>query len=361
MKGTRSIKLRQWISIIASTAFVSLLMSCYDYFLTRTPIVEKVSSFFSFRQYFFANAGVGIVAGALIGAFMVYYMQDRFSDKPYGYSVLALLAIVISVLTLTSFAFVLFYAAQITGKPITNPETRKMFNDLFFHRVNPAFFIIIPLVAMQQLMLQISNKFGPGVLWKIVRGTYNTSKIENRIFMFADLNDSTTTAETLSDERYHEFLKNFFADITTSILDHRGQIYQYLGDGIILAWNYYGDLKDLHPIHCFFDMKSEIEAKSDKYQKKFGMVPGFKAGIHCGKVVVGEIGIIKRDISYSGDVVNTTSRIQSKCKELESELLISNELLRSFPPVSDYETRSVGSIHLKGKVKDVELSSVRLK
>jgi len=91
------------------------------------------------------------------------------------------------------------------------------------------------------------------------------------------------------------------------------------------------------------------------------VVPAFKAGIHCGKVVVGEIGIIKRDISYSGDVVNTASRIQSMCKELKSELLISNELLRSFPPVSVYETKSVGSIHLKGKVKEVELSSVRMK
>jgi len=65
--------------------------------------------------------------------------------------------------------------------------------------------------------------------------------------------------------------------------------------------------------------------------------------------------------SYSGDVVNTSSRIQSMCKELESELLVSGELIRSFPPLSVYETRSVGSIPLKGKLKEVELSSVRLK
>jgi adenylate cyclase len=108
-------------------------------------------------------------------------------------------------------------------------------------------------------------------------------------------------------------------------------------------------------------MKKEIEKKSEPYQKKYGMIPGFKAGIHCGKVVVGEIGIIKRDISYSGDVVNTASRLQGMCKELGSELLVSNELIRSFPPGSDYQVTSVGSIHLKGKVRDVELFSVGLK
>ena len=91
------------------------------------------------------------------------------------------------------------------------------------------------------------------------------------------------------------------------------------------------------------------------------MVPAFKAGIHCGKVVVGEIGIIKRDISYSGDVMNTTSRIQFMCKELKSEMLISSEMLRSFPPVSKYETRSVGGIQLKGKLKEVELNSVEVR
>ena len=68
----------------------------------------------------------------------------------------------------------------------------------------------------------------------------------------------------------------------------------------------------------------------------------------------GEVGLVKKQTIFSGDVVNTASRIQSMCNELKSELLISNELLRSFPPVSIYETQSVGSIHLKGKVKEVE-------
>lgn len=360
MKGRPAIRLRQWLAISFSTLFASLLSILYDISMRHTAVAAQLSPSVSLMHYIVLNLLGAFIAGALIGAFMVYYLQDRLSDKPYGYSVIILLVIVIAVMSVIRVPYYLILAAQVTGRPIISHENLSVFRKSF-HFADPVYFIIIPLVAMQQLMLQVSIKFGPGVLWKIIRGTYNTPKIENRIFMFADLNDSTTIAETLSDERYHQFLRNYFGNITYSILDYGGEIYQYLGDGIIIVWKYYGDERDLQCIDCFYDMKRLIEKKKEQYLKKYGVVPGFKAGIHCGKVVVGEIGIIKRDISYSGDVVNTASRIQGMCKELKSELLISNELLRSFPPVSRYETHSVGSIHLKGKSREMELSAVRLK
>jgi len=243
----------------------------------------------------------------------------------------------------------------IPGKPITDPEAIALFRELFFHQVNPALFVIFPLVALQQLMLQVFNKFGPGVFWKMVRGTYYRPKTEDRIFMFLDLNSSTTIAEQLGNERYHDLLKEFFADITNSILDHGGEIYQYLGDGIIINWNTHGDERDLLCIQCFFDMREGIKARRYKYMKKFGLVPTFKAGLHSGEVVVGEIGIIKRDITYSGDVLNTCARIQGMCHELKSEVLVSNDFLKSVTLPVQFIADAAGSFRLKGKEREVEL------
>jgi len=361
MKGIQLIRFRQWLTISLSYVVAAVFFSLYDYSNFHTPLIEKISPNFSLMNYLLLNVFSAITAGMLISALMVYFLQDRFREKSYGYSIFILLVIVIAVMLLAMIPYYMIMSAQLSGKSITSPETLALIRKQMFGQVDPAWYMLIVLITLQQLGLQVSNKFGPGALWKMVKGTYNKPKIENRIFMFADLNDSTTIAEALSDERYHQFLRNYFGNITYSILDYGGEIYQYLGDGIIIVWKYYGDARDMQCIDCFFDMKKEIEKKRENYEEKYGMVPAFKAGIHCGKVVVGEIGIIKRDISYSGDVVNTASRIQSMCKELKSELLISNELLRSFPPVSVYETKSVGSIHLKGKVKDVELSSVGLK
>jgi len=292
---------------------------------------------------------------------MVYFMQDRFSDKPYGYTIIILLVTVFVVLMVVSLAFMVPYVMIITRKPFTDPESIALFKELFFYQVNPSLFVIFPLVALQQLMLQIFNKFGPGVFWKMVRGTYYRPKIENRIFMFLDLNASTTIAEQLGNERYHDLLKEFFADITNSILDHGGEIYQYLGDGIIIAWSTEGDTRDLRSIQCFFEMRKEISDRREKYLEKFGLVPTFKAGLHSGEVVVGEIGIIKRDITYSGDVLNTTSRIQGMCHELKSEVLVSNDFLKTLSLPSKFIADAAGVFRLKGKERDVTLFALAMK
>ena len=355
MKGRRAIKFVQWLAIVITTIATNVLGSVYNYFLYQLPTIEKLSPSYSFSTELTMNVVAGFIVGGLIGAFMVYYVQDRFSDKPYGYTIIVLLSGVFGVLLVVSLAFMIPYVMIITGKPITDPASRVLFQKLFFYQVNPSLFVIFPLVVLQQLMLQISNKFGPGVFWKMALGTYYRPKTEDRIFMFLDLNSSTTIAEQLGNERYHDLLKEFFADITNSILDHGGEIYQYLGDGIIINWNTHADQRDLSCIHCFFDMRKEIKSHSDKYLNKFGVVPTFKAGLHSGKVVVGEIGIIKRDITYSGDVLNTCARIQGMCHELKSDVLVSNDFMKTVSLPAQFVSAAAGVFRLKGKEREVEL------
>jgi adenylate cyclase len=75
-------------------------------------------------------------------------------------------------------------------------------------------------------------------------------------------------------------------------------------------------------------------------------------------VVAGEIGIIKRDITFSGDVLNTTSRIESKCKEFDVEVIASDDLLSNLSFSDKYISRHLGNIKLRGKEKEVGLSTL---
>ena len=93
------------------------------------------------------------------------------------------------------------------------------------------------LAFMSMLLLEIIDKYGPGGFTNMIRGRYNNPRIEHRIFIFLDINDSTTIAEKLGHERYFELLKDFFADITEPILINGGEIYQYVGDEIVLSWH----------------------------------------------------------------------------------------------------------------------------
>jgi adenylate cyclase len=113
-------------------------------------------------------------------------------------------------------------------------------------------------------------------------------------------------------------------------------------------------------IRCFFDIKKQIETEHPKYLKRYALIPTFKAGIHCGSVVAGEVGIIKRDITYSGDVLNTTSRIQSLCKEFNQEFIVSADVLTGIGLSNIFSTLFLGSIKLRGKEKELPLNAVLL-
>ena len=93
-------------------------------------------------------------------------------------------------------------------------------------------------------------------------------------------------------------LKDFFAQITNPILDNKGEIYQYVGDEVVIAWKYKDGTRRNRCVACFFDMKKYIDLKSDYFMNRYGLVPRFKAGLHCGRVIAGEVGIIKRDITF---------------------------------------------------------------
>ncbi|MGB5498917.1 MAG: adenylate/guanylate cyclase domain-containing protein, partial [Maribacter sp.] len=86
--------------------------------------------------------------------------------------------------------------------------------------------------------------------------------------------------------------------------------------------------------------------------------PEFKAGFHCGKVTTGEIGILKKDIFFTGDVLNTTARIQARCNESGTDNLISQELLSQLNIDDAYELTAMGECALKGRREKINLFSI---
>ncbi|MBV6652696.1 MAG: adenylate/guanylate cyclase domain-containing protein, partial [Mameliella sp.] len=82
----------------------------------------------------------------------------------------------------------------------------------------------------------------------------------------------------------------------------------------------------------------------------------FKAGVHYGPVMAGEIGVVKRDIAYSGDVLNTAARIQSKCNEFGVDILVSKVLFSKLNQLLDtFSPQEIGRILLRGKQENIVL------
>jgi adenylate cyclase len=359
MNQRQKIKITKLVVIVIAWLFIGFLITCYDYFVLSSGLSSGLSPEFSFGNHLVFSLLAAFLGALMGGSFLVFYVNEKYRDRPYGFTLIAVILSFIVVVGIITIILALIAAPVQTGKSYDDPATRAAFSAFLTNKLHAKNIISwSAVVALTQIMLQFNTKFGEGNIWNMIRGRYQTPKTEQRIFMFVDLNSSTSIAEKLGDEKYHQLLKDFFADITNPILDNKGEIYQYVGDEVVITWKYKDGIYLNRCIECFFDMKKEIEKHRDPYLKKYGLVPGFKAGIHCGKVVAGEVGIIKRDITFSGDVLNTTSRIQGKCKEFNAEIIASDDLLNALQLSGKYTTQFLGSIKLRGKEKDVELSTL---
>ncbi|WP_210521056.1 adenylate/guanylate cyclase domain-containing protein [Hymenobacter terricola] len=214
-----------------------------------------------------------------------------------------------------------------------------------------AVFFSFLFVAVQQ----ITTLHGPGQLFKFVNGTYHQPREVDRIFMFVDMKSSTTIAETLGNLTYSRFIQDFFYDLTDAILVTKAEVYQYVGDEIVLAWPLAVGLDNANCVRCFYLMQDAIAARRDAYCEQYGYFPTFKAGLHGGNVVVTWVGEVKKEIVYHGDVLNTTARIQALCNELHQDLLISETLLNQLGPIPYVSATRLTTLLLRGKKQEVTL------
>ncbi len=356
------IKFRKWLAIIFVWLCVGRWQSFYDHFTVLSDISSGFSPTYRFSTQLFFNSTAGIIGSILGGSFLIFYIEEKYQEKSYGFT---LLLVALSFIFIVSFITVLLgliFVPVISGFPIGSPEGKEAFIKFIsdpVHVKNICLWAIV--VSLTQFILQINNKFGNGVLIDFIKGTYRTPRKEERIFMFADLKSSTVIAEKLGDEKYHELLKDFFRDITNPILYNYGQIYQYVGDEVVISWPLDAGLRNNSCLQCYFAMHKKILECSEEYQEKYGLVPSFKAGMHFGSVTAGEIGVIKRDITYSGDVLNTAARIQSMCNELDAKFLVSKSLVKLLTANARFRFESLGAVSLRGKEKNIELCSILLR
>ena len=173
--------------------------------------------------------------------------------------------------------------------------------------------------------------------------------------MFLDMKSSTTLAETLGGQMYFSLLNTFFRNISEPILVRDAEIYQYVGDEVILTWPVEIGFRDANCIRIFFDILAEIEHRREYYEAEFGHVPAFKAGLHFGDVITAEIGDLKKEIVYNGDVLNTTARIESMCNEYDQQLIASEELVSHLELPNFIAAKSLGPVVLRGKADAIPL------
>ena len=204
---------------------------------------------------------------------------------------------------------------------------------------------------------QIDLKFGPGNLLNLLLGKFHKPRQDHRIFMFLDLKSSTSIAEELGHIQVSRLLQDCFTDLSI-VRNYKAEIYQYVGDEVVLSWSMANGLENLNCIKAYFMFQNLLESRSDFYRKKYGLVPFFKAGLNVGDVTIAEVGQIKREIAFHGDTLNTASRIQGKCNDYKKSLLLSQALKELIEGKDELQINFVGEVMLRGKIQALKIYSI---
>ena len=363
MRNWLSPKTRRNLSRILPFGVIWLLVGWFDLFTDAAAtgnenINPAVEITLTPSVFLFASLAVTVV-GLTIGALEVYWLKDLFSKYSFSRKLFYKFGF---------YTFFLFLVIIITYPLAASLELKSSLSD---PAVWQKFYSFLSSGSLLSTMISlafstflslfyagISDNLGQRVLLNFFTGKYHKPVEEERIFMFLDMKSSTAIAERLGHTRYFEFLREYYNDLSDAIVAHQGQVYQYIGDEIVISWEIEEGLKDQNCIQCFFKMKEALANKEAQYLNSYGEAPAFKAGMHLGPVTTGEIGALKKEIFFTGDVLNVTSRIQGLCATYGVDLLISESLLAQLDLSGEFHKESHGTLELMGRTQPIAIFSI---
>ena len=294
-----------------------------------------------------------LVIGISLGFLEIVFEKRLFRNMSYG-----------KLIFIKSIIYTFIFALALILLSIQNQQISQGYFDfeLWKKRFSiPNLLVWISYMAFASVLLnftkEVSLKFGPGNLWRMLTGKFHRPQQEEKILMFLDLKSSTMIAEKLGHIKYSELIQDCFNDLVV-ISEYQAEVYQYVGDEAILSWDVLSGIKNNNCIMAYYAFKDILSNRSDYYLDRYGLVPIFKAGMNLGKVTIAEVGRIKKEIAFHGDTVNIAARIQDKCNEFGNELLISENLERKLINRDNFRIEELGKILLKGKQEKISLYSI---
>ncbi|PAY10264.1 adenylate/guanylate cyclase domain-containing protein [Bradyrhizobium sp. UFLA03-84] len=204
----------------------------------------------------------------------------------------------------------------------------------------------------------IAILIGPRVFMNFVTGRYHSPVEENRFVLFVDIAGSTGLAERLGGIGIHRFLDRTFRLLTESVVDHRGEVLNYIGDEIIVTWPERSGAIDCRPLRCFVAMRSALQKAASQFEREFGAVPQIRGSLHFGSVIVGEIGDVKPAIVFNGDVMNTAARLEELSRKVDGGFLASRAAMARFAAPPPFPVSDLGILPIRGRVDGIDVVGI---
>jgi class 3 adenylate cyclase len=214
---------------------------------------------------------------------------------------------------------------------------------------------------------ELQDTFGKYLSIEIARELIHNKKVNlggedmEAAVMFCDIRNFTPLSETMSASDLVDFLNHYFRYITPPITENNGVINKFLGDAVMAIYT---------PMLGSSDYAADAVRTAAAMRQALaefnasGIAPDkveFGIGIHCGKLVAGNIGTLARlEYTFIGDTVNIASRLESKTKELNTDIIVSAAAMEKARGSlgGGIKFEPLGKVPLKGKAETQEIYKV---
>ena len=316
-----------------------------------TSLLFTVIFYIDTNDFYLTQVFIGFIYGVLVGLLEEITSHRRFITVSLPIQFL-----------MKVFGMILIVVIMLVSMVILHPDVEFEHIRAFIQQEEVSSPLILSIVVAFTVItyFQVEKLIGKNMLSNYLKGKYRKPKKEIRVFLFLDLKSSTTISEKLGNEAYYSFLNDAIYEMSSAIMETKAEIYQYVGDEIVFTWPLDRGITNNNCLQLFEKITYQLESKSAYFQKNYGYQPKFKGGLHAGLVLAAEIGHIKKDIVYSGDVLNATARIESLCNAYKADILISKSLFNLLDRKHEILYEDLGATTLRGKDEKLELVKIHL-
>jgi adenylate cyclase len=172
--------------------------------------------------------------------------------------------------------------------------------------------------------------------------------------LFSDIRSFTSISETMEPRALLDFLNEYFSGMVESVMLHHGVVDKFIGDAIMAVFGAPVPHPDdpLHAVKAALEMRARLQKINVAFKARG--LPELRTGIglHSGRVVAGNMGHIERmEYTVIGDAVNLASRLEGMTKELQCDVILSEDLFQQVE--AHVVVEPLRKIKVKGRDQEV--------
>jgi adenylate cyclase len=181
-------------------------------------------------------------------------------------------------------------------------------------------------------------------------------QVREATVLFTDIEGFTTISEAMTPTELITTLNEYFAVVSTPIIEHGGVINQFQGDAILATFN----LPETLPEHAAQAVRAALAMQEALKDRHFGngIALRSRVGINSGEIVGGLVGTGDR-LGYTvhGDEVNLAARLEQLNKDYGTRIIVSQRTCE-LAGRAEFAFKKLGTTNVRGRRAPVVIYTV---